>query len=115
MDFDSRAMVIAVAIGTLLQVAMVLIGHTNRKVMNLFAAGGMGISLVAGFLYAYLAAHPTMMPAVAGGAVAGGVCAFIGIAISYYLKDVPASLLALGTVSSIVTGAIGGWLRSLIA
>jgi hypothetical protein len=94
---------------------MVVIGHSNQKVMNLFAAGGMGISLVAGFLYAYLAGHPSMMTAITGGAVAGGVCAFIGIAVSYYLKDVPASLLALGTVSSVVTGAIGGWLHSLVA
>jgi hypothetical protein len=108
-------MLIAVAIGTLLQVAMVTIGHSNNKVKSLFASGGMGISLVAGFLYACLAAPATMMPAVTGGAIAGGVCAFIGIAVSYYLKDVPSSLLALGTVSSVVTGAIGGWLRSLVA
>ncbi|MEO5902967.1 MAG: hypothetical protein ABIQ55_03035, partial [Gemmatimonadaceae bacterium] len=43
-----------------------------------------------------------------GGAIAGGICALIGILISHLLGDVPASLLLLGTVSSIVTGAIGG-------
>ncbi len=109
-SLDLRVLLIATAVGTLLQVAMVTVGHRNKKVMNLFAVGGMGISFLAGFQYAYLAAHETMGPAIGGGAIAGGTCAFIGIAVSYALKDAPATLLALGTISSIVTGAIGGWL-----
>jgi hypothetical protein len=51
--------------------------------------------------------------AVVGGLVAGAVCALIGIFVSYVLGDVPASLLALGTVSSAVTGAFGGWVGRL--
>jgi hypothetical protein len=47
-----------------------------------------------------------------GGVLAGAICALIGIAVSYFLKDVPASLMLLGTLSSAVTGAIGGWLGS---
>ena len=42
------------------------------------------------------------------GAVAGGVCALIGIGVSRALGDVPTSLLLLGTISSMVTGATGG-------
>jgi hypothetical protein len=52
---------------------------------------------------------------VVGGILAGAICALLGIAVSYFLKDVPASLLALGTLSSAVTGAIGGWLGSRFA
>jgi hypothetical protein len=46
----------------------------------------------------------------AGGLLAGATCALIGIFVSYMLGDVPVTLLLLGTVSSAVTGAIGGWL-----
>ena len=53
-------------------------------------------------------------PSLGGGAIAGGVCAFIGIAVSAALKDVPPSLLILGTASSVVTGLIGGALGKLI-
>jgi len=61
---------------------------------------------------ALLIATPTGS-AILGGVLAGGLCALIGIAVSYLLKDVPASLLALGTLSSAVTGAVGGWLGTL--
>lgn len=44
-----------------------------------------------------------------GGAIAGAACALIGIAVSYLLGDVAVTVLVLGTVSSAVTGAIGGW------
>ena len=76
----------------------------------LFAVGGMGFSLVAGLLYAIMAKGGTTSSLALGGLVAGAVCAFIGIFVSHLLGDVPASLLVLGTVSSAVTGAIGGWI-----
>jgi hypothetical protein len=61
-------------------------------------------------VYAVLARGATTGSAVIGGVLAGAICALIGIAVSYALKDVPASLLVLGTLSSAVTGALGGWL-----
>jgi hypothetical protein len=73
----------------------------------------MSISLVAGVLYARLAARVTRGNAVVGGLLAGALCAFLGIAVSYALGDVPMSLLALGTISSAVTGALGGFLGTL--
>ena len=112
MPISTRALLIATAIGTVLQAAMVISGHTNRSIAKLFAVGGMSLSLIAGWIYAFLAGAGTTSSAIVGGVVAGGVCALIGIAISYLLKDVPASLLLLGTLSSAVTGAIGGWLGS---
>jgi hypothetical protein len=105
---NSRALVIASLLGTVLQVAMVLAGHSNKSIANLFAVGGMGISLFAGLLYAVWARGGAMSSVAAGGAIAGGICAFLGILVSYLLGDVPVTLLALGTISSVVTGAIGG-------
>ncbi len=106
---NSRALVIASIIGTILQVAMVASGHTNASVAAMYAVGGMSISLIAGLIYGYLAKGPRNLGGlIAGGATAGGICAFIGILVSHLMGDVPASLLALGTVSSVVTGAIGG-------
>jgi hypothetical protein len=114
---NQRALVVAAGIGTVAQVAMVVAGHSNPSVAALFAVGGMGISLLAGVIYAWLVrgeAHTAGSLAIAG-AVAGGVCAFIGILVSHLLGDVPTSLLLLGTISSVVTGAIGGALGKLFA
>lgn len=115
MSIAPRALVIASLIGTVLQTAMVVAGHSNRSIAKLFAVGGMSLSLIAGVIYAVLARGGTTGSAVVGGVLAGAICALIGIAVSYFLKDVPASLLALGTMSSAVTGAIGGWLGSVFA
>lgn len=86
---------------------MVLVGHVSEPVKGLFAFGGMGFSLIAGLVYAYKA-RAGWGSDIGGGTLAGAICALIGIAISVVLRDVPPSLLALGTVSSAVTGAIGG-------
>jgi hypothetical protein len=104
-----RALWRATLIGTLLQVAMVVGGHYVPAAKVMFAPGGMLISLVTGWLFARWAAA-SGAGAAAGGLVAGAVCAFLGILESYTLGDVPASLLVLGTVSSAVTGALGGFL-----
>ena len=97
-------------LGTILQLAMVIAGHSNKSIAALFAVGGMGFSLVAGVVYAMCARGGSTSSLALGGLVAGAVCAAIGIFVSYMLGDVPATLLALGTVSSAVTGAIGGML-----
>jgi hypothetical protein len=115
MTLTPRALLIASVIGTVLQTAMVVAGHSNKSIANLFAVGGMSLSLIAGVIYAILARGSTTGSAVVGGVLAGAICALIGIAVSYFLKDVPASLLALGTLSSAVTGAVGGWLGSVIS
>jgi peptidoglycan/LPS O-acetylase OafA/YrhL len=109
---NRRALALASVVGTVVQAAMVVTGHTNDSVKGLFAVGGMGISLLAGVLYVLLAPRNTDYSPTLGGLTAGAVCALIGIAVSFGLGDVPASLLALGTISSAVTGAIGGWVTS---
>lgn len=106
---NSRAVAVATVIGTVLQTAMVVAGHTNTSIAAMFAVGGMGLSLVAGVLYAKYAGPSSMGDSIKGGAIAGGLCALIGICISFVLGDVTASIIALGTLSSAVTGALGGW------
>jgi hypothetical protein len=110
---QTRSLAIASLAGTLLQIIMVVAGHSSPAIKGLFAVGGMGLSLVAGVLYARLARSTTKGGASIGGLVAGAICAFLGILVSWRLGDVPASLLALGTLSSAVTGAIGGLLGAL--
>ena len=113
---NRRALTTATLIGTVLQVGMVVSGHTNPAMKNLFAVGGMTISLVAGVAYVLLAPRTDDRSSLSlGGTIAGALCALIGIAVSYVLGDVPASLLALGTLSSAVTGAIGGWVTGKLA
>ncbi|MDH4385202.1 MAG: hypothetical protein QE280_07145 [Caulobacter sp.] len=103
---NRAALIHAIFIGTVLQAAMVVIGHFQLPVRDFYALGGMGFSLVAGVLYVR-AARSGWSDSLIGGVIAGAVCAFLGIAISWALKDVPVTLLALGTASSAVTGLIG--------
>jgi hypothetical protein len=105
---NSRALVVATAAGTVLQLAMVIAGHSNKSIAALFAVLGVSISLVAGVLYAVRAKGGSASSLAAGGLVAGALCALIGIIVSFLLGDVPAFVLLVGTGSSAVTGAIGG-------
>ena len=112
---NRRALLLATIVGTILQVAMVIAGHSNKSIAGLFAVGGMGFSLVAGVLYVLYSRGTGPASPVLGGTLAGAICALIGILISYLLGDVPATLLALGTISSAVTGAIGGFAGRFLA
>ena len=103
-----RPLVIATAVGTIAQLAMVLTGHSVPTVANLFAIGGMALSMMAGILYGTLTADRTVSSACRGGAIAGGLAALLGIAASYAMGDVPAWVLGFGTLSSTIAGAIGG-------
>jgi hypothetical protein len=105
---NTRALVLASTLGTALQVAMVVAGHSNASDAALYAVGGMGFSLIAGLAYAMWARDGSASSLAVGGLASGAICAFIGIFVAYLFGDVPMSLLALGTVSSAVTGAIGG-------
>ena len=109
---DRSALVYATGVGLVLQVLMVLTGHILPPVKTLFAAGGMGLSLVAGVLFAERA-RASWPVDLTGGAIAGGLCALIGIAVSVALRDVPPGLLLIGTVFSIITGLVGGGLGKM--
>ncbi|HEU4647478.1 MAG TPA: hypothetical protein VFS33_00350 [Gemmatimonadales bacterium] len=111
---SSRKLMIAIAIGTLVQVGMVVAGHYVPGIARLFAPGGMLISALAGVLYASSARPASLGASATGGAIAGGACALIGILVSYLLGDVPAAVLGFGTASSAVTGAVGGVLGRMV-
>lgn len=96
-----------IVVGTVLQTAMVVTGHQVAAVAALFGPLGVAISLLVGLLWARESAEGWREGA-GGGAVVGGACALIGIAISLALGDVTAAVLAFGTLSSAVTGALGG-------
>ena len=104
----NRSVMSSTLIGTALQLLMVVTGHFSPAVAQLFAPMGMGISGVAGVLAGRMEPPASWGSAAGRGAVAGGVCAFIGILVSYLLGDVPAPVLGFGTAASTVTGAIGG-------
>jgi hypothetical protein len=114
-NLSTRSLVIATLIGTILQVLMVVIGHSNPGIKSLYAVGGMGISLIAGILYTVVSTEVILRDNIVAGLIAGAVCAFVGIFVSCLLGDVPASLLLLGTASSAVTGALGGWIGRLFS
>jgi len=105
--FNTKSLGTATLIGTILQLAMVLTGHFDPFVADrIFMFGGMAISAFAGLLCGRGAAG--YGGAAQFGAIAGGVCALIGIAVSVLLGDTQAMILAFGTLSSAITGAIGG-------
>lgn len=112
---NTRLILTTLAVATFVQLAMVLAGHYVPVIKNnVFAAGGMAISLAAGLAYAKLASQG-WVPSLAGGAVVGGACALIGIGVSLALKDVPPMVLAVGTFSSAITGMIGGAIGKLLS
>jgi hypothetical protein len=115
MKLASRTLVVATAIGTVLQLVMVSIGHTNPGVASLFAPIGIGISFVAGVLYAVLSTEVILRDNVVGGLIAGAVCGFIGIAVSLAMHDVAAAVLIYGTLTSGIGGAVGGGVGRLFS
>jgi hypothetical protein len=114
-DKSNRPLATATMVGTLLQLAMVVSGHYAPAVANLFAAGGMSISAVAGLVYSVLARPAGIGAAAGGGAVAGGISAFLGILVSYFLGDVAAAVLGFGTAGSALTGLLGGVVGRVLA
>ena len=103
---NTQAVMRVTGIGTALQVLMVVAGHFVPALRDPgFAIGGMGISALAGWLAA--GGGGSLGSVLGGGAVAGGACAALGIAVSVLLGDVPPSLLLPGTGASVATGAIG--------
>lgn len=113
MRMDRRFWTI-VAVFTALQIAMVVAGHYSPAIAQWFAVGGMGLSLLAGLAVGWKSGG-SLGSAALNGAVAGGVCALIGIGVSLALGDVEPMLLAMGTLSSAVAGAIGGALARLLS
>ena len=110
---NKENLLIATTVGLILQLLMVVAGHYLPPVKAKFAVGGMLISLIAGALYIRLE-QQGWQGALVGGAIAGGVCALLAIAVSVSLKDVPAMILVVGTLGSVVAGLVGGAIAKLV-
>jgi len=111
---NRRTLITATAIGLVLQLIMVVGGHFVAVIKDQgFAIGGMLISLVAGVVYGRMT-RGSWTDSLLGGALAGGLCALIGIAVSLALGDVDAGVLAFGTIASAVAGVIGGAVAKLV-
>ncbi len=115
--FDNAALRRAIVVGTPLQMLTVMLGHFHgllaaHAIGFLFA--GMMISATVGYLYAQDVSKGYGRGA-CGGALVGGACAAIGIALSVLLGDMTANTLILWTLISVLTGAVGGLYGQLAA
>ncbi len=95
-------------IGTVLQVAMVLLGKVSPEVGQNFAIGGTTIAAATGVLASLMNRQPAMGGALGGGAIAAGVSALIGTVVSMATGQTGTDTIMIGTASSVVAGAIGG-------
>ena len=95
-------------VGTMTQLAMFLLGHFVPWVAsNVFGFGSMMIAATAGYLYAREVALGYGRGAL-GGAAAGVIGALLGLLFAFTLHDVDRASVLVGTLSAILTGAVGG-------
>ena len=98
----------ATLVGLVLQLAMYALGHFSHWVAaNVFDFGGMMISASAAYLYA-MGTGRGYFPSATAGAIAGGVCGFVGIAFSSALGDSVTGYIATATAIAVFVGAVGG-------
>jgi uncharacterized BrkB/YihY/UPF0761 family membrane protein len=110
---NRQTLIKAMIIGLVLQLIMVVSGHYLDSIKECFGIVGMLISLIAGAIYVRTT-RGSWSNSLIGGALAGGICALIGIAVSCALGDVDAGVLVYGTLGSAVAGLIGGAVAKLI-
>lgn len=106
---DFRALARATFVGVIIEIAMVGITHFVpwlRAHYYLFAL--MMIAATAGYIYAAVTGSGFFTSATAG-AVAGGICGFVALAISVLLHDIISNLLPIDTAVCVLTGAVGGF------
>lgn len=94
-------------IGSVMQVIMVLIGHWVAAIASIFTILGTLISLAVGVLFAR-DVRPGYAGAAVGGALVGGIAAFVGVAVSFAIGDVARNIIAVATLSGLVAGVLGG-------
>lgn len=113
--FDGKLIQRAAITGIALQVTMVVIGHYVPWVrVNAYEFGAMMIAGLSGLFYGRDFGKGYARGAL-GGAVAGGTCGLIGISLANILGDVALIVLPVGTVITILTGAIGGLFGQMAA
>lgn len=108
-EMRSRASLIRrwTVIGATLQLVMVLVGHWVAAIAGVFGILGTLIALLVGFLFAREAGGG-LGGALTGGALAAGISALVGVAVSFSLGDVGAPVIGIAAGSGLVAGAVGG-------
>jgi hypothetical protein len=114
---DGPALRRGVLVGTPLQMLTVTLGHFSgllavHEIGFLFAC--MMISATVGYLYAQDVATGYLRGAY-GGAIAGGICALVGLAVSVPLDDMSPVILIQRSLICVLTGAVGGIYGQLAA
>ena len=105
----------ATFVGIVLQLTMYVTGHfVPWLAQHFFLFGGMMISATSAYIYAVVTGHGWFSSATAG-AIAGGVCGFVGIGFSASLGDLYASFIATGTSIAVLVGAVGGLFGQMAA
>lgn len=102
------ALMKATVTGTLLQVAMVVLGHFVPAIAQGFAIVGTALGAVTGFLFAKWGGRATRMGSATGGALAGGVAGLLGSIVSAAMGDVDVRTVGIATISTVVAGLLGG-------
>ncbi len=112
---DRKILERATLVGIVMEVVLVVTGHFVPWVeVHVFQFGGMMIAAIAGYLYGMHSAKGWGASSFAG-AISGGTCGIIGIAVAVVLKEMPTIGLIVGTIICILTGAIGGLFGQMAA
>ena len=101
-----------VAIGIVLQLAMVTAGHFSTAVLDLSAVLGTAIPFVLGLWYG-AAVPKTYLESVKGGFVIGIIGAVIGVVAAILVGDQTWMLLTYAPVASAITGIMGAAIGTL--
>jgi hypothetical protein len=105
----------ATIVGTVLQLTLYVTGHfIPWLAQHLFLFGGMMISATSAYIYAVVTGQGWFASATAG-AIAGGVCGFVGIGFSAFLGDIYVSFIPTGTTIAVGVGAVGGLFGQMAA
>ena len=114
---NSNPMVKALGAGSILQIAMVVIGHfvPSLQAAGLFPIGGTLLGLVTGWLAGKGAPGVGLGKLATTGGLAGAGAGVLGSLVSTALGDVPLSNVGIAGLSTLVTGALGGVLTQFLA
>jgi len=109
---------LATAIGSVLQVGMVLLGLAFPSLQqgNLYPIGGTLLALGSGFLFARWVAARALAPALLGGAFVGGFSSFLGglvAAVTGQAEPGPVLTVLIGSITGAVAGSVGGFFGML--
>ena len=108
----------ATGLGTVLQLAMVLLGLAFPALQqgNLYPIVGTLLAVLAGFLFGRWIPGTPLPTALVGGALAGGLSSLFGVllaALTGQAAPSPVVTVLIATVTGIVAGSIGGFFGTL--